>query len=330
MVEEDSNMAMFAPIPMPDREQTFKDVMDALAQMQQRRQQQQQFSQQFGLQQQAAQRAQELQPLTMRELEASAQLKTAQAAKAKQIMNALSEINSPSAGTSNPSSITNNNVSSGNVDKKQKLKDFLYQIGAIKPTPSEETEQKIQVAKGEANIKLDEAKKKELIDAGELVNQYAPNWKTIYSILNKDNNTTGNIAGLRNMLHLGTEDQGAFNAAATPLLGKLAKDISQRGGAVVANLASTGKPGIWHSHATNMGLTKENIRESISSYNKAKNNYEEKFGEKYPVKLDSFLANYKDDLQKVLVISPDGKRIRFPADKVDQFLKDHPDHKRIS
>lgn len=195
-------------------------------------------------------------------------------------------------------------------------------------TPEERQTREVSTAiskeQGIGNAK----KTQDYLTAGDTINEYSGNLETIYKLLNKNRNLTGNVAGLKNMAHLSNEDQGKFNAATVPLIGKLAKDISTRGGAVVAGMATAGKPGIWKSHQENMGLTKHLIEEAIRSYNNAKKGYEKITGKSYPKEMPAFLKQYQAS-QGVKVTSPNGKIIRFPEDKVDEFLKDHPDHKRV-
>lgn len=305
------------PLNLPLPSSNYLEGLDqTVASARDARERMRQFMLQHQLAQEKAQREKELQPYELEKLKSEAAEKNAAAEKAKMIINALKEIEDKSSA-SNGKSIT---------DKQKALKDKLISLGVIKESPSDIAEREIKTAEAKEESKLKNKKAEEYLGTGEIVNKYAPNLKKIHNLLEKNESLTGNVAGLRNMLHLSNEEQGEFNAAALPLTGKLAKDISQRGGAVAANLAQMGKPGIWTSHAGNKGLTKQLISAAIQDFNEAKNNYEKATGKPYPHKLDPFLAQ----MSSFKVRSPDNKIISFSdPTKGEAFLKLHPDHERI-
>lgn len=229
------------------------------------------------------------------------------------------------------------NVPQGTSSSRQKnALNMLHALGVLKETPGEEEQRNIQTAAANAKAtneaKRESKKEEEYLNAGDIVNQYSGNLEKIYNLLNSDPGVSGNIAGARTSLHTGTENQGTFKGATVPLIGKLAKDISSRGGAAVAGMAQAGKPGIWESHASNVGLVKNLIDESIKDFHNAKESYESMTGKEYPKKLPKFLQQFenKEGSEFVRFKAPDGSHtVRIPVDKADMFASDHKDFKRI-
>lgn len=321
------NMSISSRIPLPGSgNDAFKDVMDYFEQIQARKAQQQQAAAQLA--QQSKYQQGEL-GLRQQEL---AQQKAYQGQLAALEAKRFADEHAKNLIETDPQAFAKlfsglGNIqgqtpaqTSGSITPLQRM--WMKKYMGISQTPEEKQQMDIQTAGGSETAKLQAKKNQDYLDAADVVNQYAPNIKTIHNLLEKDNYLTGNIAGLRNMAHLGNDDQGSFNAAALPLLGKLAKDISQRGGAVVARLATSGKPSLWNSPQTNKGLTDQLIQESINAYDQAKQNYEANTGKAYPKKLDSFL----DGQRIVKVKTPNGNIINLPKSGAQKLIIEYPDH----
>lgn len=292
-------MAMFAPIPLPgiDNPQ-FKDVMDYFEQLQKRKAQQQQFAEeQKRLKEQFGQ-TKELENKKLEELIRFHQGTLNQNAQTKPLQMELLKA------------------------RIEALKNPTKTVA--KETPEERQQREVSTAKSKKEDELNLKKIEEYLSAGDIVNKYSPNLETIHGLLTEDPWTTGNIAGVKNLAHMGGEHQGQFNAATLPLVGKLAKDISQRGGAVAAGMATAGKPSLWQSNATNLGLTKQLIEESLNTYNEAKKGYEELTGKSYPKKLPKFLQEYQSKMSGgkpppgTVLMYKKGKKYHIPENEAKE------------
>ena len=197
--------------------------------------------------------------------------------------------------------------------------DFYAQTPQQKANMQEQA--KVDVATRSAQAKSDIKKNQEYLDAGDYVNKFAPNMENIHNVLTKDPYASGNIAGARNLINMGSENQGTLVGNALPFVGSLAKDMSTKGGAVVAKFAQAGKPGPWTSHDTNMALNKNLIEEGINAFNTAKKNYEEGTGKSYPKQMHPFLKKWeKDHVKKVKVKdNVTGKVTEMTQDEFDKL-----------
>jgi hypothetical protein len=164
--------------------------------------------------------------------------------------------------------------------------------------------------------KLNQKRAGDLIAGGNLLNKYSQNAVALSNLLSKKD-VTGNIPALQNFLNLSGEDVGTFNENATPLVGSLAKDISQRGGAVVAKMAQAAKPQLSKSRAYNVGVLNSLHKQTYRSYQEAKQEYESITGKPYPIKLDKFY-------DKVKIISPKGHEAVVSQENADAAAREFP------
>jgi hypothetical protein len=141
--------------------------------------------------------------------------------------------------------------------------------------------------------KSDIKKSQQLEDTADSLMDYAYNNEKISDILERNKNATGNIPALRNFLNLAGEDAGEFNNLAIPMQGKLAKDLSNRGGAVVAKLAAGGKYNLAKDHAYNTGIRKSTTNDIINTYDLLNERYKRLTGKELPQKLSPFYENWR-------------------------------------
>lgn len=194
-------------------------------------------------------------------------------------------------------------------------------------TPQEHLEQKLALEQRKSNIK--EAKdikqtSKDLISALRDVQGI----ENLYE--DKDEAVTGFFPGLANKLNMSSSSKlGQFNERATRLQASLARMISQRGGAVAAQIAAQGKPSGWKSKEYNLGITssmKENIKKEFDNLNKE---YKEITGKELPYELDDIVhdqvkkvAEQHNRSNKVVHMkAPNGKDVWIPEDRVEDALK---------
>lgn len=106
----------------------------------------------------------------------------------------------------------------------------------------------------------------------------------IDEIFEKHPNITGLGTPLKVKAGFGSGPQGRLQANIMPLVGPLAKQMSDRGGAAVAGFAATGKPGLGNSPEYNKEMTSEIIKEGLRTFDMLKQEYEE-LGMKFPYEL---------------------------------------------
>lgn len=181
----------------------------------------------------------------------------------------------------------------GGVDRRLLMKGLL---GIPTETPEQEragqAQKELNVAQGKENQK----RMKEALDTVDILKRYEPNVETLGKILNKNKNA---ISISPSAAQMGVEDWGAFDAASTPLVGMLGKDISQRGGAVAARFAQAGKPSKFKFHGQNLGLHQGLVQAAINDYKNAKEKYEEASGgQPFPVQLPDYYKQFLDKDQE--------------------------------
>lgn len=119
----------------------------------------------------------------------------------------------------------------------------------------------------------------------------------IDQILEEHPNITGLGTPLKVKAGFGSGPQGRLQANIMPLVGPLAKQMSDRGGAAVAGFAATGKPGLGNAPDYNKEMTSEIIKEGLRTFDMLKQEYEE-LGMKFPYELPKRLGetiNVKDN-----------------------------------
>lgn len=205
----------------------------------------------------------------------------------------------------------------GGAPDRALMRAALKKMGWDIPEESASEKRKADIRK-ELDISSGKEAQKEMKDAkdtAEIVNRYAHNVEKLHTILNKYPHTS---PLLPSMAAMSPNEWGEFDEAATPLIGKLGKEISQRGGAVAAGFAKAGKPSKGKFHGQNLGLTKGLINTALSDYREAKQKYERASGgEPFPVKLDPFYEKF--DTVKV---KRDGKEYNIPRSMLPDALKE--------
>lgn len=296
-------MAMFAPIPLPDSNQVFRDVMDYMQQFQAMRQKQ-------PLMQAQTQEAQ-ANALKSRMF---AQLINQAFGGAPLDQNAMggyeltpeekTRINSMTPGDS---MVVGQGATSGAgaSPNANKAKQMLYALGMLKETPEETTQREIEskrvegetANKGKLNLlqAVQNSKKaQQLEDTADTLMQYATNNEGISNILDRNRSATGNRQAFLNFLNLAGDDAGEFNNLAIPMQAKLAKELSNRGGAVVAKLAAGGKYNLAKSHDYNTGIRKSTTTDIINTYDQLNDRYRRLTGQDLPQKLSPFYENWRN------------------------------------
>lgn len=150
---------------------------------------------------------------------------------------------------------------------------------------------------------------------------YAGNNEAIAKIMERNPKATGIFQSGKRYLKMGSEDQASFNRLAVPMVGQLAKDLSQRGGAVALNYAQGGKYDSAQPYESNQGILKETNNAIIRDYNREAKVYKERTGKNPPYELPKY---YRDWEKAVRIQSPDGHiAIKSPEDAA-QLVKKYP------
>lgn len=210
---------------------------------------------------------------------------------------------------------------------------FKHQLGfdplaTIPETP----EQKHAGAINQA-ISIDEAKSNrkkldEIEKTAQALLPYLGKVNTIADILKRKPDLAGLTAPLANMLGMTKdEDVGTFLSAAQALQAHMAKEMSSRGGYGVSKLVEQAKPNLGKSTAYNTGVIKDLKQSMKESFEQMKSEYERlSNGKKFPYNFEQYFkevtGSETNDVQSGMVpmISPNGKRVMIPSDKVNAAL----------
>ena len=143
-----------------------------------------------------------------------------------------------------------------------------------------------------ANIK----KAGEIEETAKIITKYANNAAELSNLLEKHPEVGGYLTGVRNKhgLPMG-ENEGTFNANAGPLQAQMAKDLSQRGGAVAAGIAGGMKPNIGQRSEYNKAMLKTMHNKNLRGFNELNEEYKMLTGRDLPTKLPKFYETYKPD-----------------------------------
>lgn len=210
---------------------------------------------------------------------------------------------------------------------------FKHQLGfdPLAPTPLSPDE-KIQ-SEIEKATKIDEAKSNrkkldEIEKTAQALLPYLGKVNTIADILKRKPDLAGLTAPVANMLGMTKdEDVGTFLSAAQALQAHMAKEMSSRGGYGVSKLVEQAKPNLGKSTAYNIGVIKDLKQSMKESFEQMKSEYERlSNGKKFPYNFEQYFkevtGSKTNDVQGGMVpmISPNGKRVMIPSDKVDAAL----------
>lgn len=154
---------------------------------------------------------------------------------------------------------------------------------------------------------------------------FAGNVQTIEDILNREPQLTGRLTQLSDTLGINkNEDVGKFISAAQNLQAHMAKAMSSRGGYGVSKLVEQGKPNIGKSSAFNKGVVSELKETMKNAFEQMNQDYMKLTGKKLPHDFEKFykkqLSQANSQNEMVAMISPSGKRVMIPYDKVEAAL----------
>lgn len=198
----------------------------------------------------------------------------------------------PSAGA--PSGGSNDNTEL--MKNNPMLRGFFKQTFGFDPlqqTPEEKQQAEVNKAVGIDQAKGNFKKATDIENTADTLMQYAFNNEKISNILDRNKNATGNIPALQNYLNLGGTDSGEFNNLSIPMQGQLAKELSNRGGAVVAKLAAGGKYNLAKNNEYNTGIRKSTTNDIINTYDTLNDRYKRLTGKELPQKLSPFYDKWR-------------------------------------
>lgn len=187
----------------------------------------------------------------------------------------------------------------------------------------------LELAAAKERQKMDLKRQQEILQLARHLRETGQDVAGIEGLFEGGKSPTGPMAYLAQKTGKGSKELGEFNERALRLQADLARMISQRGGAVAAGLAATGKPSAWSDRAYNLGITKA-MRERIQrEFNNLQKEYQEITGEKLPYDLEdvfhsatqSAANNYEGSSSPQAVAAP--KQPAWVTDKkrFKQWLK---------
>jgi len=218
-----------------------------------------------------------------------------------------------------------------NIKSNPMLKGLIkhaYGVDLDKESPEQKNQSYVDRA-----ISIDEAKSNrkkldEIEKTAQSLLPFANNIQTIENILTNKPDITGRSTQIADALGLTKDkDVGAFISAAQNLQAHMAKELSNRGGYGVSKLVEQGKPNIGKSAAFNKGVIQELKISMKESFNQMKNEYERlSNGKKFPYDFEKYFKeitgskNHNIKGESIPMISPNGKKVIIPTDKVDAAL----------
>lgn len=201
----------------------------------------------------------------------------------------------------------------------------------IGQTPEQKAQRDVDTANKKAqnsvntDIATEEGKntvkrKQQLIETGELLNQYVGHSEALTNLFDKNKNASGLGQAAKNYFGMGGGDAGVFNVHALPLVGELSKDLSSKGGAVVTGLSMAAKPNMKNQPENNIAILNELHKKEFQTYKAAKEEYERISGKPYPVKLSKFF-------DRVKVQSPNGHIVEKSPEAAKELIEKYPGSK---
>lgn len=172
------------------------------------------------------------------------------------------------------------------IDPLARVWETPEQLAALKEQTQENVEQK------KADIKATQ----DILKGVNAINQKAEYAQTVGQILDKHPDLTGRVNAAKDYLNaLGDSDFGSLKSAAGGLQAMTAREFGNRGGAVVAQLASSLKPSVSKSYAFNRGATNEIINRIKSAHKRFNDQYKQVTGKDLPkgYELPDYIKNYK-------------------------------------
>lgn len=160
-------------------------------------------------------------------------------------------------------------------------------------TPEERQKREVNTAEQKEEAKANVKEKGEADKYFKNLAEYAGNNEAVAHIMERNPGVSGIFSAGKKFFKMGDKDLAAFNRLAVPMVGQLAHEISQRGGAVAARLAGGGKFDSTQPVNYNQGILEENNNAIIRDYNREAAAYKEKHGVEPPYKLPKYYRDWE-------------------------------------
>jgi hypothetical protein len=270
-------------------------------------------------------------------MQAQAQKAKGEAAQSNMIASLLNGGNiGPSTSEMGTSGGASNNLSNGGMNLQKAL--TIY--GALKwpvptpvdgvyhtafgdfpagETPSQKSGRKVTEAveteKGKKGLK----RAQDLEDIGTFIEKTAEHAAALSDFYNKGFKS-GPRQAAQQYLKFPSEGAGIFAENATPLIAGPSKELSTRGGAIIARMVQGSKPDYSQPDKYNKEVLEQIHRQTYRAFMEAKKEYEDLTGKPYPKKLPKFYEN-------VRVVSPKGHIVVKPPEEAKKLMSKYPGSK---
>jgi hypothetical protein len=192
----------------------------------------------------------------------------------------------------------------------------------VGPTLEEKAQVNLDVAEQREQSKANIKRTSELKDVGTMLHDYTNHIEALDKLLNESKDATGLGSGFKtNVLRLGSPESATFQTHATPMVGKLSKDIAERGGAVVSGMAQAGKPNLYQPHAYNKQMVTEQAKSTYKSFKLA----QDEFKEMHPGKSIPKSLEFPKFFDKVRIKAPNGLTYIKTQKDAEKLAKKYPD-----
>ena len=172
---------------------------------------------------------------------------------------------------------------------EQRKLDREYKEAQIQDLLNKGSMNPLQLAEAKEEIKLKVKDKKEYEDLARHLINTAADVQGLTDLFGTEKNPkspTGILESLKRKLGIGSEELGKFNERALQLQKDLARQISERGGAVAAKIAEQGKPSQWSSRAHNIGILKGMRERTEREFKQLQEDYKRTTGKELPYTLE--------------------------------------------
>lgn len=213
--------------------------------------------------------------------------------------------------------IKSNVVDGIRYDKYPSGKIVAQKVG---PNTEEKAKIGLDVAEQKEQAKANIKRSSDLKDTGKMLNEYTQHVEALENLLKKNKQSTGLIPGYKTKFKMGSGDAAIFQSHATPMVGKLSKDIASRGGAVVSGLAQAGKPDVFQPYDYNVKMIEEQAKSTYNSYKNAQREFQELHPNK-PLPSSLQLPKFFD---KVRVKAPNGLTYVKTQKEAENLVKKYP------
>lgn len=188
----------------------------------------------------------------------------------------------------------------------------------VGPNTEEKAEIALNAAERKEQAKANIKRSEDIKATMKMLQDYSHHVESLHELLEKNKNVSGLLSGYKTKFKAGSPEAAIFQSHATPMVGTLAKNISQRGGAVAAGIAQAGKPDIFQPHSYNVSMVNEQAKGVYTTYKNAKDEWEQLHpGKEFPYKLPKFY-------DKVRVRAPNGLTYIKTQEQADNLVKKYP------